>query len=218
MIVIKNDKGEDLVFQLSSEGEDLPIEVTVKDGEEYEVPADKEAEILKWYLGAVLKASGETEEPEPPKDDGETKPEADTETEVAEKAKLSEAEAKLSEERVKLAEEKASILREKAELKFDKLLKDGKLVPAQKDAFMALLSKAEVAVTVSEGNSKTVSELLNELIESSQPVNRLNEASGSGGDGDNDELPELSEEEQSLGEMFGNSKEDLQKIKQEEGK
>lgn len=173
--IVKNNRDFDIEVTYK-DGEDDKT-VTVKAGEEIEVPADQ-VEIVKKQID-----------------------EADDSTNDDENEKNDE----LAEERQALAEERAKIAAERAELQFDKLCESGKVVPAQKESFMALATQNNKAA-LAEGNNKTVPELLEDFIQSA-PAHSLMKEEGKDGEGDND--VELTDEDKQVAEMFGNTEEEL---------
>lgn len=210
-----------MIVKIVNNGEEavtLPDGTVIEAGAEIEAPAEKyEAILTAIYPEAEEKADDEAKDAE----DEEKKPE-DEEAENAEAPKDEPAdepenqpedetkaeEAKLSEERKALAEERAKLAEERAEMTFTKLCEEGRVVPAQKEAYMALASKG--GYHLAEGESKTIAELLNEFIQSA-PKRSLMEEEGKDGEGDSD--PEVTPEEISVAEQFGNTEEELKNYK-----
>lgn len=160
-------------------------------------------------------AEGDVKEETEAEDETEAKTEDENAEEgekTEEKAKLEEAEAKLSEECAKLAEEKRALALEKAETKFSKLCEAGRAVPAQKEDYIALYLH-EGEVTLAEGKTKTVPELLESLMESA-PAHSLYEEEGKDGEGKDE--PELTSEEKEVAERLGVSEQDLINHKKKE--
>lgn len=231
MLKYINDTNEEVKLTLPpKEGEDLPTEITVAAGEEIEIDNAMAQGFLHYELDAKKVEDEQTDN-----DDGANNVENDTETqgqtetsesEVKENDesdvdKLSvsepndedgketvaaEAEAKLQEERLKLAEERRILAREKAELRFKKLCETGRAVPAQKDDFMALFLH-EGVVTLAEGNTKTVPELLESLMESAAQHSLLEGEQGK--DGEGEVTPELTSEDKEVAERFGVTEQEL---------
>ena len=89
------------------------------------------------------------------------------------------------------------------------------MVPAQKDAFMALSEASSTEIHLSDDETKTVDTLLSEFIEASPKLNLTDEKGTDGeGNGGGDEV-QLSEDEQSLTDL-GLSEEDLKETKRQE--
>lgn len=188
-VKVKNDREFDVEVTYAVDGENKTE--TVATGSEIEVPEDQ-AEAVKQQIADA----------EAPKDD-------DKESE------LSERERALADREAALAEKEAAAAKRDAEAKFSKLLSDGKVVPAQKDAFMALSEAASTEIHLSDDETKTVDTLLSEFIEASPKLNLTDEKGTEGeGDGGGDEV-QLSEDEQSLTDL-GLSEEDLKETKRQE--
>ena len=188
-VKVKNDREFDVEVKWQENGEDKTA--TVAAGAEIEVPTDQE-EIVKQQIA----------EAEAPKDD---KKEDD----------LSEREKALADREAALAEKEAAAAKRDAETKFSKLLSDGKVVPAQKDAFMALSEASGTEIHLSDDETKTVDTLLSEFIEASPKLNLTDEKGvDSEGDGGGDEVS-LTEDEKSLTDL-GISEEDLKETKRQE--
>lgn len=253
MIIIKNTEESDIVIKIARDGEDLPEEVTIASGSEFEVPEKDEKSILKWFLNAYKETSSDTapesgavaedgatvsvkndrgfdvdvtyknadgedttatvadgEEIEVPTDQEESVAKQiadavnpdDTGTgdgsAVAESTELNEARKELDRERAELAEQKAKLAEQVAESAYAQAVQEGKIVPAQKEAFMALATKANETVTVSEGNTKTITELLTNFIENAPAAHRLGEEVGAGSGSEREDDVTLTSEEESL--------------------
>lgn len=202
---INNTKEEVTMGKIVNE-RDFPVEVTftendeekkvtVEAGAEVEVPEDQVESVTKQFTDAV-KPEAEEEEEELSDEQKKEKALADREAAVAAK------ERELSEK--------------EAEAKFATLLSEGKVVPAQKELYIALSSQSTTSVELSDGVEKPVSVLLSEFLEKIPQGFKLTEEGGSGGgSGDEDEEVEVTEGEASLAETFGNTKEQLQAVKKE---
>lgn len=211
-----------MIIKIVNDGEEavtLPDGTIVEAGAEIEAPAEKiEAVMATIYAkdeeektegeateeGAETEGEEKAEEAEAEQEEAETKDEETTEEEATEKVE----EAKLSEERKALAEERAKLAEERAEMTFTKLCEEGRVVPAQKEAYMALASKG--GYHVAEGDTKTIAELLNDFIQSA-PKCSLMEEEGTEGEGSSE--PEITPEEKSVAEQFGNTEEELKNYK-----
>ena len=188
-VKVKNDREFDVEVTYAVDGENKTE--TVAAGAEIEVPEDQ-AEAVKQQIADA----------EAPKDD-------DRENE------LSERERALADREAALAEKEAAAAKRDAEAKFNKLLSDGKVVPAQKDAFMALSEASSTEIHLSDDETKTVDTLLSEFIEVGPKLNLTDEKGTDGeGNGGGDEV-QLSEDEQSLTDL-GLSEEDLKETKRQE--
>lgn len=188
-VKIKNDREFDVEVTYAVDGENKTE--TVAAGAEIEVPEDQ-AEAVKQQIADA----------EAPKDN-------DKENELSEREKA------LADREAVLAEKEAAAAKRDAEAKFNKLLSDGKVVPAQKDAFMALSEASSTEIHLSDDETKTVDTLLSEFIEASPKLNLTDEKGTDGeGNGGGDEV-QLSEDEQSLTNL-GLSEEDLKETKRQE--
>jgi hypothetical protein len=188
-VKIKNDREFDVEVTYAVDGENKTE--TVAAGAEIEVPEDQ-AEAVKQQIADA----------EAPKDN-------DKENELSEREKA------LADREAVLAEKEAAAAKRDAEAKFNKLLSDGKVVPAQKDAFMALSEASSTEIHLSDDETKTVDALLSEFIEVSPKLNLTDEKGTDGeGNGGGDEV-QLSEDEQSLTDL-GLSEEDLKETKRQE--
>ena len=188
-VKVKNDREFDIEVTYAVDGENKAEIVAA--GAEIEVPEDQ-AEAVKQQIADA----------EAPKDD-------DRENE------LSERERALADREAALAEKEAAAAKRDAEAKFNKLLSDGKVVPAQKDAFMALSEASSTEIHLSDDETKTVDTLLSEFIEVGPQLNLTDEKGTDGeGNGGGDEV-QLSEDEQSLTDL-GLSEEDLKETKRQE--
>ena len=188
-VKIKNDREFDVEVTYAVDGENKTE--TVAAGAEIEVPGDQ-AEAVKQQIADA----------EAPKDN-------DKENELSEREKA------LADREAVLAEKEAAAAKRDAEAKFNKLLSDGKVVPAQKDAFMALSEASSTEIHLSDDETKTVDTLLSEFIEASPKLNLTDEKGvDSEGDGGGDEVS-LTEDEKSLTDL-GISEEDLKETKRQE--
>ena len=188
-VKVKNDREFDIEVTYAVDGENKTE--TVATGTEIEVPGDQ-AEAVKQQIADA----------EAPKDN-------DKEDE------LSKRERALADREAALAEKEAAAAKRNAEAKFNKLLSDGKVVPAQKDAFMALSEASSTEIHLSDDETKTVDTLLSEFIEASPKLNLTDEkGTDSEGNSGGDEV-QLSEDEQSLTDL-GLSEEDLKETKRQE--
>lgn len=188
-VKVKNDREFDIEVTYTVDGENKTEIVAA--GAEIEVPEDQ-AEAVKQQIADA----------EAPKDNNK-------------EDELSKREKALADREAALAEKEAAAAKRDAEAKFNKLLSDGKVVPAQKDAFMALSEASSTEIHLSDDETKTVDTLLSEFIEASPKLNLTDEKGTDGeGNGGGDEV-QLSEDEQSLTDL-GLSEEDLKETKRQE--
>ena len=188
-VKVKNDREFDVEVTYAVDGENKTE--TVAAGAEIEVPEDQ-AEAVKQQITDA----------EAPKDD-------DKENELSEREKA------LADREAALAEKEAAAAKRDAEAKFNKLLSDGKVVPAQKDAFMALSEASSTEIHLSDNETKTVDTLLSEFIEASPKLNLTDEKGTEGeGDGGGDEV-QLSDEDKETIDRYGLNEEDYKEVKKE---
>ena len=150
---ITNDKAFDVVVKFNDGTEDK--EVTIKPGETLEVPEDVAEDVTNQVTGAIEIAGDEG------KGEGDNAP-ATPEVETPEQ------------ELSRLREENATLKLSKA---FDALLADGKVIPAQKEAVMAL-AKLPQGVSLSKDTPDVASLVLGILGAGSQQFSK--DESGSG--------------------------------------
>lgn len=199
MATVKNER--DFPVEVTYTENDEEKKVTIEPGAEIEVPEDQVEAITKQITDAQ-KPEEEQEESGDGDDGGE----------------LSEAEKKakeLAEREAAAAKKEAELAEREANAEYERLLSEGKIVPAQKNAYIALAAKGSATVELSDGTEKTVSVLLSELFEAAPKGKYLSEEGAGGddgGDGGDDDV-ELSEEEKSLAESFGNTPEELAEFK-----
>ncbi len=200
-IIIRNDEDEKIT---------LPNGAQIDAGGEYEI-SDFGEDVVNVLF--PTKEDDQKDEVENVEEDTENSDSTEnTEAEEDQKAEVEGAVAEktaLAEERAKLAEERAAIAREKAELTFTKLCEEGRAVPAQKEAYMALAENSR-EVALAEGKTITTTELLKNLFESA-PVRSLMEEEGKDGEGEAE--IELSDDDKHVAEMFGNSEDELKEIR-----
>ena len=195
MTLVKNDR-EFEVKVTYLEGEETK-EAVIAAGAELEVPEDQAEAVTKLIAEAVA--------PEEEEEDEELSDEQKKAKELADReAAVAKREAELSEQT--------------AEADYERLLSEGKIVPAQKDAFIALSAQGSATIELSDGESKTVSVLLSELFEAAPKLN-LDDEQGKGGDDKKTEDDvELSDEEKATAKKLGISEEDMKATKKEEEK
>lgn len=153
--------------------------VTVKiDGKDVELQPGAEAEVAEAEEAAVNQQIADAVKPEPTAEekaaaekeaaDAAAKEAADkaaADAKAAEEAKKNENLSEADKLRVELSEAKTELAKRDAASEYDKLLHEGKLVPAQKDAYISLsLAAAGTTVNLSDGSSKPLSVMLTDLI------------------------------------------------------
>lgn len=221
MLKFINDTDEEIQIALPpKEGED-PVKIALAPDEEYTFEDD----VANMFIVSDTQPEepeGETEASEDDKTDeqaeekteektteevAETTSEADDSSAKEEVAKaVAETEAKFAEEKAALMRERRALMSEKAEAKFNTLVREGRAMPSQKKAYMAL-SLHEDPVVVAEGKTESVSSLLNQLMESAPAARSLYEEEGA--DGEKEKKAELTPEEKEVAERLGVSEEEL---------
>lgn len=196
MAKVKNDREFEVEVKYTENGEEKTVKIAA--GAEVEVPEDQAESVTKQIADAVA-----------PQDDNNDKEGAD----------MSEKEKELAEREAAAAKKEAELAEKEANAQYSQLLSDGKIVPAQKDAYLALCSKGSASVELADGKSKTISVLLAELFESAPKGKYLSEEGEAGGNGDGEEdKVVLSDEEQSLADAFGNTPEEIAEYKKSQSK
>lgn len=138
---------------------DFPVTVSYMDGdterehilapgEEFEVPADA-AQLVKSQIQNAEQPKPEDKKSEPDKPEPKKEPDKSDDNEELKK--------QLSEVQTKLRERDANDA-------YKTLLSEGKIVPAQKDAFIALSLSEPTTVNLSDGKTKSSSQLLTDLL------------------------------------------------------
>lgn len=199
-VKVKNDRDFEVEVKYTVDGEEKTA--TVAAGAEIEVPADQEEAVKAQVADAVA-----------PEAEAETKNEDKSGDDLSDEEKKAK---ELSDREAALAAREAEIAKKEAEAKFEELLSDGKVVPAQKDAFMALSAAAGQEIHLSDNETKTVDNLLSEFIEAAPKVTLTGEKGTDGGDGggETDDV-ELSDEDRKYIERYRLSEEDYKEVMRE---
>ena len=195
-VKVKNDREFDVQVKFQEDGEEK-VE-TIAAGAEIEVPEDQ-AEAVKQQIADA--EAPEAEEAEEKKEEKENE--------------FSDREKALADREAAIAEKEAALAKKAAEAKFDKLLSDGKVVPAQKEAFMALSEVASQEIHLSDDETKTVDTLLSEFIESSPALNLTDEKGAESDDNGGGEEVELGDDDKKTIERYGLNEEDYKEVKKE---
>lgn len=167
---------------------EFPVEVTFKEGEEdktvtveagaeVEVPADQKEAVEALIAEAVAPEDEEEEESEEDKAARLKKEQEDAEAESDKDKELAAARKQIQEYRAK-----------EVDAEYSKLLKAGKIVPAQEKAFKALALAGDTKVEFSKDGKKTqlsVSELLKEFTKNAPKLVNYSEESNNNGSGKN---------------------------------
>lgn len=202
MATVTNDR--DFPVEVKYQLENSETTATIEPGASLEVPDDQLEAVQKQVTDAVAPDAGG-------KDDG-----------TGDGSELSDEEKKekdLADREAAIAKKEAELSEKSAEAEYERLLSEGKLVPAQKDSFVALSLQGSATVELSDGTQKTVSVLLSELIEAG-PTLELGEKGKSGDDGKKSEDDDvtLSDEEKALAKKLNISEDAMKETKKEEEK
>lgn len=176
MSQLKNDR--EFPVELTYKNGEEDVTVTLAPGEEVEVSEDQVEDLQKVVAEAEAPVEDQKTEAEL---EAEAKAKADLEN--AEKGDIVEDDAtKLSEsEKTKreLAEAKAELRRRDVNTEYEKQLADGKIIPAQKDAYMALCDAVHgQSRQLSDGNTQPLTELLAEFVSKGVKQVALSEENG----------------------------------------
>lgn len=185
-VKITNDKGYPVEVTYKDGDED--VTVTVEAGAEVEVPEDQK-EVVETLI-ADSKDPAADEETDEEREAREKK-----EQEDADAAAAAEEEEKSTKAELAKAQKQIKEFRKKeVDQEYEKLLKEGKIVPAQEKAFKALAMSGDVKVEFSKDGKSTqipVSEMLKEFTKNAPKVVKYSEDGGNGGgeDVDKDATP-----------------------------
>lgn len=183
LVKLSNDKKFDILIEYSDEKG--THNQSVKAGESIEVPADQENAVKKQFEEAV-----ETPAETPEEKEAREKKEAEEAEEAKKKAEEEEDEDDDADDENLSAEErlarslsrenklKSEKIKSDAEAQFAELSKAGKVVPAQKEAFMAFAT-AIPTMNLSEG-AKTPAQLLSDMFATAKPVLEFGEKGANG--------------------------------------
>jgi hypothetical protein len=194
MSTVKNERDFEVTVKYTEEGAEK--EVVIAAGAEIEVPEDQVEAVTQQITDAVAPVADDEEEEE----------------------ELSDADKKaqeLADREAAVAKREAELSEKAAEANYERLLSEGKIVPAQKDAYLALASRGSEQVELSDESTKTIDVLLSELFENGVTTKNLSEQGADDDDGDDDEEVELSDEEKSLAKSLNIDEEAMKQTKKE---
>lgn len=222
LVTVKNDKSYKVTIKVKGD-DGQEVEHVLEPGAETQVPKDQSEAVLSQIAEATdPDADQETEEEKKAREEKEAEEKRKAEEEKnkgktpeeiaeAEKAEKEEADKKeLSELR-----KKNRVL--EFEKKYDALLKEGKIVPAQKAQFMSFAEIENQTVNLSEGKTTDLAELLfNTLNAGSKVVDFDESGSGKGKEGADDDAKKpsekLSDEERAGLQAVGTSPERMDEL------
>lgn len=161
-----SDKADNFIVNLS--------EITKMDKTKKPVEAEKETEekVVDTETKVEDKPEAEVTTPET-EDKAEVKEEVKEEEvkkEETSEVKASELQARIVELEEKLHTQEVETKLKDAEVTFNTLLSEGKVVPAQKDTFIALSTTSNDVIKLSDGKSADVAELIKSLYENAPKV------------------------------------------------
>ena len=198
-----NNNEKEISMTLVKNDREFPVEVTYTEAEEEKkvtIEAGAEAEVPEDQVEAVTKQIADAVAPE----------EEDDEQLSDEEKKAKE----LADREAAIAAKEKELSDKQAEAEYERLLSEGKIVPAQKDAFIALSAQGSATVELSDGETKAISVLLSELFEAAPKLNLGEEGAGGGKGGEDDDV-ELSDEEKATAKKLNISEEAMKETKKE---
>lgn len=206
---VKNDREFPIEVKFTEEGEEKTA--TIAAGEEIEVPEEAAEAVTTQVKEAVAPEAEKTDdekaaEEAAAKEAQEKAASEAAEKEAADKAAAEKAEAEKSElEKTKeaLADANAKIALGDAEAKYRALLAEGKIVPAQKDAFISLSTAPDSTISLADGATTSLSDLLTDLFKAAPKRISFGEEGASGDDAEKTPYDELSDEEKAATERLG---------------
>ncbi len=201
-VKIKNEREFDVEVKFELDGEEK-IEL-VKAGEEIEVPEDQVESVKKQF-----------EEAEAPKENEELSDDSDDGEVVNREKDIAKREAEIAQREAEVAWREREVARKEAEKKFNALLSDGKVIPAQKEAFLALSEATSEEIHLSDEITKTPAELILEFCEKMPNMRYLSEDGEAGSNNGEGDDVELTEEDKKVIERFDLNEEDYKQAKKE---
>lgn len=208
-VKVKNDRKFDIEVKYQLDGEEV-IKV-IAAGEELEVPEDEAENVEKQITDAEEPKEDDEKDGELADDNENVEPNPET---VNREAEVAKREAEIAHREQSVAWREREIARKEAEAKFNQLLSDGKAIPAQKEAFLALSELKNEEIHLSDESTKTVDILLAEIFDS-MPDMRLLSENGAGDENDEGGEVELTEEELVHIEKYNLNKDDYIEAKKE---
>ena len=199
----KNNNKEEKTMATVTNDRDFPVEVkytlddsetaaSIEPGASLEVPDEQLEDVTKQIADAV-------------------KPEEELSDEQKKAKELADREAAVAAKEKELSDKAAAA-------EYERLLSEGKIVPAQKEAYIALSTQQSTSVELADGESKTVGVLLSELFESA-PKLALDDEKGKGGnDSKKEEDVKLSDEDKAMAKKLNISEDDMKATKKESEK
>lgn len=193
MSSVKNEREFPVTIKYKDGEEDK--EVTLEPGKEVEVPDEANEDVSKQVQDAVAPAAETTSEEAAA--DGASdhkKEEANKDT------------SRVAELEKELADSKAALATKELSDSYEKLLKDGKLVPAQKALFLSLSSAGTSQISLTDGSTKSLHAMITELLEAGpKRVDFSEKGADSDEGGEKTPYDELSDSQKETLEAMGTS-------------
>lgn len=191
LVTLKNGKTYKVTIKVKGD-DGVEVEKVLEPGEEVQVPKDQAEDITKSIEDAT--DPDEKQETDEEKKAREEQEEADRKKQEEEDAKKTPEQLEQERKDAEAAEDKKELseLRKKDrvtnfERKYEKLLAEGKIVPAQKAQFMSFAEIENQTVSLSEGKTTDLADLLfNTLSAGSKQVDFDESGSGKGKNADDD--------------------------------
>lgn len=225
-VTITNTK--DFEVKVSYEADGETKEVTLAPGATAEVP-ESVSEAVKGQVEAAEKP--ETDEERKAREDQEAaetkrgellKQAKEKGLDVADDATAEQLQAAIDEAKstdeknAELVAENERLQKELSErdatAQYETFLSEGKIVPAMKDAYMALATAPTSTISLSDGSTKSSNELLAELFKAAPKRINFGEQGNSGDEAEKTPWDELSDEERSASERIGVKKEQYNEV------
>ena len=219
-VKIKNEREFDVEVKFELDGEEK-IKL-VKAGEEIEVPEGQVESVKKQFEEAEApkkdeksdSSDGNEELSDDSGDSGEDSDENDGEVVDREKD-VAKREAEIARRESEVAWREREVARKEAEKKFNALLSENKVIPVQKEAFLALSEATSEEIHLSDEITKTPAELILEFCEKMPNMRYLSEDGETGSNGGESDEVEITDEDKKIINKFGLSEEDYKEVKKE---
>lgn len=200
-VKITNDKDHEVKVTITEDGEEK--ELVIAAGAEVEVPADQKEAVETAIAESTPPAEDDDAGDDNGDDNGDNNGDQggdsddnddDSSDDDSNDDDQDEYEELEESEKAELARLRAEKQERDADAAYNKLLEDGKVVPAQEKAFKAAYAARQLSHTFSREDGKTeqktVGELMDELFAHAQPVVKFSESGNNGsGNSDQDETP-----------------------------
>lgn len=183
-VKIINDK--EYPIEVTYKEDDKDVTATIEAGAELEVPEDQKEAIETIIADSKAPEAEETDEEKIAREAQEAEDAATAAAEAAAEAAKSDEDKAKDAELARIKAENAEYRKQAVNNEYDSLLKEGKIVPAQENAFKALAEARDSNITFGtkgQETKKTVSELVTELFAHAPKVVKFSEDGGAGGDG-----------------------------------